>query len=644
MPRLLLVLALSLVSALALSAPAGAQSGLITESYRVPSVDGAEVYVEVTRPKEGKSPVILTYSPYNVLGEPNPSQDSLTNRYGPRGYARASGDVLGTRNSSGCWDYGGPKEQQSGVDLVNFLASQPWSNGKVVMIGTSYDGTTANMVAARAKDAPGLAGIVPIAAISRWYGYAYSHGIRYSGNSQNPTDEGADTPLAFDFGFAAHPPTDPNAYPTALTDRVMPCGRDEHTVKGYDTSPDYDQFWLDRDYRKDAAKFTVPTLIAHGWQDFNVKQEEGLSLWDSLTAATPWKGLYVWQATHASPSGAEWDEMLDAFFERFLKGNAGSPLPKSGKVYTQSRDSAKELDIESPASFPPPKTGDLELKLGRAPAGTLGGKGGGEPVSYTDASNGQEEAYANDFSAESSFRTYASEPLTADARIAGSPALDLEFQVNRDAGHLVPILYDVPPTGDPVPITRGFLNIRYRDGLAKEVPATANAPMRAVVTLKPQDWTVRAGNKLVLVVASSNVGWAVPEKAGLTVQVRHDASRLLLPIVGAGRDAPAGTSPIPGAVKPSEPIPTVAAAKKALTLKVRGAKRALKISGRAPKGIRVALKVFRGKKVVARKTIVARKGTFAARLKVKRKGSYRVVASIRTRDGLVTRSGRAKVR
>ena len=49
----------------------------------------------------------------------------------------------------------------AGVDLVNFVAAQPWTNGKVAMIGGSYDGTTATMA-----DAPGMAAIVPIAGIS----------------------------------------------------------------------------------------------------------------------------------------------------------------------------------------------------------------------------------------------------------------------------------------------------------------------------------------------------------------------------------------------------------------------------------------------------------------------------------------------
>ena len=203
--------------------------------------------------------MILTYSPYNTLSEtttPNLANDDLGQRYVPKGYARAVADVLGTRNSSGCWDYGGADEQQSGVDLVNFLAAQPWTNGRVAMIGGSYDGTTATMVAARGADVPGLAAIVPIAGISRWYGYAYGDGVRYFLNSERPTDEGIDTPLAFDFGLARTPPTDPSdpLFAEKLASRANPCESAEHTVKGYDRTPDYDDFWLERDYRKDAGE------------------------------------------------------------------------------------------------------------------------------------------------------------------------------------------------------------------------------------------------------------------------------------------------------------------------------------------------------------------------------------------------------
>ena len=261
----------------------------VFEKYKVPTVGGAEINVEVMRPADNPdAPVILTYSPYNTLSEtttPNLANDDLGQRYVPKGYARAVADVLGTRNSSGCWDYGGADEQQSGVDLVNFLSAQPWTNGKVAMIGGSYDGTTATMVAARGADAPGLAAIVPIAGISRWYGYAYGDGVRYFLNSERPTDEGVDTPLAFDFGLARTPPTDPSdpLFAEKLASRANPCESADHTVKGYDRTPDYDAFWLERDYRKDAANISAAALVAHGWQDYNVKQEEGVDLYRALT-------------------------------------------------------------------------------------------------------------------------------------------------------------------------------------------------------------------------------------------------------------------------------------------------------------------------------------------------------------------------
>ena len=181
------------------------------------------------------------------------------------------------------------------MDLVNFLSAQPWSNGKVAMIGGSYDGTTATMVAARGDDVPGLAAIVPIAAISRWYGYAYGDGVRYFLNSERPTDEGIDTPLAFDFGLARTPPTDPTdpLFAEKLASRANPCEAADHTVKGYDRTPDYDAFWLERDYRKDAANIQAAALVAHGWQDYNVKQEEGVDLYRALTEHALQAALHV---------------------------------------------------------------------------------------------------------------------------------------------------------------------------------------------------------------------------------------------------------------------------------------------------------------------------------------------------------------
>lgn len=49
----------------------------------------------------------------------------------PHGYGRAVFDVVGTYGSSGCTDFGGNGERKTAAAVVEFLGTQPWSNGKV---------------------------------------------------------------------------------------------------------------------------------------------------------------------------------------------------------------------------------------------------------------------------------------------------------------------------------------------------------------------------------------------------------------------------------------------------------------------------------------------------------------------------------
>ena len=101
-----------------------AHAATVTTKYFVPTVGGSIIRVEVTRNTSfDPQPVILTYSPYNNLNGATPSTAGA-GAYNSKGIARASADVLGTRGSTGCWDYGGLFEQQSGVDVVKFLAGK----------------------------------------------------------------------------------------------------------------------------------------------------------------------------------------------------------------------------------------------------------------------------------------------------------------------------------------------------------------------------------------------------------------------------------------------------------------------------------------------------------------------------------------
>jgi X-Pro dipeptidyl-peptidase len=109
--------------------------------------------------------------------------------------------------------------------------------------------------------------------------------------------------------------------------------------------------------------------------------------------------------------------------------------------------------------------------------------------------------------------------LAADRRMTGSGRLRLTLSVDRDHAQLAPLLVDVAPDGTTKTVSRGFLNLQYRNGLAKAEPIPPNEPIRATVTFKPQDQTFEAGHRIGVIVQGSNTVWAVPDDPGATYTI-----------------------------------------------------------------------------------------------------------------------------
>jgi X-Pro dipeptidyl-peptidase len=462
---------------------------------------------------------------------------------------------------------------------VKFLASRPWSSGKVAMIGGSYEGTTANMVAARGPEVPELVGIVPISAISHWYGYAFQNGVRYFLNSRAPTDEGFDTPLAFDFGLNRTVAPDPSNTVEVVQWDVLHSGTCEfdsisHTQEGYSRFPDYDAFWLERDYRKEtgitsSSNFRAAVLMAHGWQDYNVKQEEAIVLWDKIPVdnpnttqveGVPFKRLYMTQGTHGGgTSGAEWLPLQDRFFDHVLKGVQNGINTEPGISITRGRATTatgayETLPPKFETDFPPLGTRNVTLYLRRHSVpgsipndvGELLFQSGNDGVwSYLDTATATEEDSLRDpnrgATGAKNWLYYTSPVLARDARMAGAALLDFWVQTlspPQNPQHLTPILVDIAPNGTIQQVARGFMHLAYRNGLAMADPMDPLEWGHGILDLLPQDHTFRKDHRIGLLVQSSNTVWAVPGSGG-QVNVAHGpvtgittiGTRLVLPIV-----------------------------------------------------------------------------------------------------------------
>jgi uncharacterized protein len=136
---------------------------VIDRKLMIPMRDGKKMQFDVYRPKNvAKAPAIFSRTPYNMnywdvkLGAPADMSAQL--EAVKRGYAYVMANERGHFFSEGNYDILGPP-LTDGVDEIQWISSQPWSNGKVGLVGCSSTAEWQMGVAAQAPK--GLAAINP---------------------------------------------------------------------------------------------------------------------------------------------------------------------------------------------------------------------------------------------------------------------------------------------------------------------------------------------------------------------------------------------------------------------------------------------------------------------------------------------------
>ncbi|HEV2987926.1 MAG TPA: CocE/NonD family hydrolase, partial [Candidatus Angelobacter sp.] len=143
---------------------------VVDRGVGVPMRDSIKLSTDIYRPQGvEKAPVILVRTPYKK--EMNEQQAKF---YARRGYVYAVQDCRGRFGSPGEWE---PfiNESKDGYDAVEWLAQQPFSNGKVGMIGGSYLGWVQWWAAA--QHPPHLVTMIPnVAPPDPFYNIPYEYG------------------------------------------------------------------------------------------------------------------------------------------------------------------------------------------------------------------------------------------------------------------------------------------------------------------------------------------------------------------------------------------------------------------------------------------------------------------------------------
>jgi hypothetical protein len=152
---------------------------VVEELVMVPMRDGIRLATHVFRPKDSDTrpvPTIFVRTPYNMNlwgdGELGAGRLAAPREAVRRGYAYVLQNERGKFYSEGEWDILGPPKTD-GYDALTWIASQPWSNGKV---GTQGCSSTAEwQMGLAALDHPAHAAMVPqgfgagVGRIGDWY-------------------------------------------------------------------------------------------------------------------------------------------------------------------------------------------------------------------------------------------------------------------------------------------------------------------------------------------------------------------------------------------------------------------------------------------------------------------------------------------
>jgi X-Pro dipeptidyl-peptidase len=537
----------------------------VTEEFRVDTEHGS-IYGWVKRPvvPEGvKVPVILTYSPYAAIESPAPGVETgdTDEFFVPRGYARAWVHLVGTANSGGCYDYGGPAEQETGHDVVEWLGTQDWSNGRVGMIGVSYDGTTQWATAITAP--PHLAAIIPQAAITRWYDYDFQQGVRLA--------SGSGTPALFDFGFNQIPIPQTYADPAtaeALAESMRPCDEVEHNQRGYLPDPVYDEFWLARDYLIRAQNIKAAVLVEHGWRDYNVHPINATQMWAALPDTIDAR-LVAGQYGHADASFENAPEIRHAFFDHHLLGRP-SVLGSTPRVWSEIVEDDRVAGSEL---WPPRGTEVRRLKLGGTPGPDTLAFDGEDTPEWTDSDPNLSEDSVMGGDGDDQSIVFLGEPLAAETRIAGTPVLDLAVTTSAAETFVTPTLFVERPDGAREMLSRATLNSRNRNSEAKSEPLQPGETWRGRARFQPLDILLEPGSKLGLAVMSMNTNEVLyPDTSRATNTLDLSETRLELPVaplVEAPAPPPPVAAPVAAKVQPLARLLSVRRSGRVLVVKVR---------------------------------------------------------------------------
>jgi hypothetical protein len=559
----------------------------VLSSHYVAGHDGTMLAIDIYRPSmnginpvSDKLPILLANTRYQRRGDTIQFMWSMIGMENliKHGYVVAVLDPRGAGASYGSRKGEFSKEENlDGKKIIKWLASQPWSNGRVAMFGGSYLGVTQFMIAG--TDPPPLVAITPAIADIDMYKLMYPNGVMNTlfGNMLDGMTK------ALDLLVPAQPVDED------VDGSMMAAARLEHWNNLWTNDifvPNmFRNSWDARlgnrpaianspiTFRDKIEGSDVGIYQMGGWFDaFTDDQFGGFKLWGHKIIIGPW--------THFELYGPDAGKILSVehlrWYDYALKGIKNHILDEPPVYYYTTGAPADKAWRFAP-DWPLSDEKRTNFYFGGGPSGTISSVNDGRLNNAAPKVTSAKDNYPVDYSVtvfgglydrmgrrwdgdmtESPDKrglTYTTSPLGSDVEVTGHPAAHLWVTSTAKDGYFLLYLEEVDQAGVSHYVSDGVIRashralssqspwdemgVPYHRSYIRDYAELPNHPVELVFNLFPISHVFHKGNRMrVTITCSDQNTYIFPEGLRIdpppTVSVYRDAkhpSFITLPVI-----------------------------------------------------------------------------------------------------------------
>ncbi len=513
--------------------------------------DGTRLAARIWLPVDAEAhpvPAILEYLPYRKDDCTAPG-DALRHPYfAGHGYAAIRVDMRGSGDSDGLLlDEYLKQEQDDALEVLAWIAAQPWCDGNIGMYGISWGGFNGLQVAARRP--PQLKAIISLCSTDD----RYTDDCHYMGGCLLASDMLKWASMMY--AYTAQPP-DPKRVGARW--RTMWLERMQHTppfVEAWLSHQTRDAYWQHGSVIEDYSAITCPVFMVGGWADSYTNAIPRVLA--GLSANVPRKGL-IGPWSHMRPEsglpGPAIGFLQEAlrWWDKWLKGiETGVMNEPMLRVWLQDPTPPRtHYDIVpgrwvAEPSWPSPNIESQTISLAELTSQDSSTQNRTCEV-FSTQSNGANagvwcpygrpgdmpDDQRRDDNLSLCFET---SPATEPMAVLGFPEVKLHVASDKSNAMLAARLCDVAPDGASLLVSWGLLNLTHRNGDETPEPLVPGQFYDVTMTLNACGHVLPFGHRWRLALSPTYWPHAWPSPEATTLRIGTLSSTLVLPVRGVGQ-------------------------------------------------------------------------------------------------------------